>query len=69
MRPHDLPVVRQVLASGADDRVLDALLLLGPVVILVLALLGRSPVTVAIAAAYLLAFLLHIVDAGRRSTE
>ncbi|SHG96171.1 hypothetical protein [Halobaculum gomorrense] len=56
MRPDDLPVVRTVLRTGADDRGYDALLLAGPVVLALVAVLGRGPSTTALAAGYIAAF-------------
>ena len=69
MRPDELPLVRAVFSSGADDRILDSLLLLGPVVIVILAALGRSPLTVGLALAYLGAFAFHVLTVGFRSRE
>ena len=67
MRPRDVPVVGTVVEAGADDRVFDALLLAGPVVIIVVAALGRSPLTVALAAAYIVAFVTYTLSLGVRS--
>lgn len=49
----DVPVLAWILDTGPDDRVFDSLLLAGPLLIVVLALVGRSPVTVALAVGYL----------------
>ena len=64
MRPSDFPVVAQVLESGAEDRVFDGLLLVGPLVILFIAVAGRSALTVGVAAVYLLAFVGHVLTNG-----
>lgn len=69
MRPSELPLVGAVFSSGADDRILDSLLLLGPVVIVILAALGRSPLTVGLALSYLGAFAFHVLTVGFRSNE
>ena len=56
-----LPVVGPVLSAGADDRGYDALLLAGPIVVVVVAFLGRGPLTTALAAGYIVAFAGHTV--------
>ncbi|MFD1646831.1 hypothetical protein [Haloarchaeobius litoreus] len=56
MKLDDVPVVHYVLESGPDDPVFDGLLLSGPLVIGILALAGRSPVSVGLAVLYLLVF-------------
>lgn len=66
MRLQDLPVVGALFAAGADDPVFDALLLLGPLAILVIAMLGRTVVSIAIAVAYTGGFLGFIVYKGLR---
>jgi hypothetical protein len=66
MRLRDLPVVSNVVDSGADDRVFDSLLLLGPVVIGVVALVGRSLFTEALAVTYLAAFVTYTLYRGIR---
>lgn len=53
MRLREIPVIAHVIDAGADDRVFDALLLLGPVLIALIALVGRTTLTEAIAVAYL----------------
>ena len=64
MRPSDFPIVAQVLESGAEDRVFDTLLLAGPLVVLFIAVAGRSALTVGVAAAYLFAFVGHVLTNG-----
>ena len=56
MMPRDLPVVSAVVEAGADDRIFDSLLLIGPLVIGLIALLGRSFVTEAVAVVYIAVF-------------
>ncbi|MFB6165203.1 MAG: hypothetical protein ABEJ31_08605 [Haloarculaceae archaeon] len=51
----DREAPRQLLAAGAPDDALDALLLAGPGLVALLVLLGRTPLTTALAAAYVLA--------------
>ena len=60
MRLADVPVVGPILAAGADDPVFDALLLAGPLCIAVVAVAGRRPLTVALAATYLLVFVGYV---------
>ncbi|AGN01028.1 hypothetical protein L593_05395 [Salinarchaeum sp. Harcht-Bsk1] len=64
MNLDDLPVVSQVFESGADDRVFDSLLLLGPVVIVLIVLLGRSLLTAVLAVFYLGVFCGYVVYRG-----
>ncbi|AGB31588.1 hypothetical protein C488_14015 [Natrinema pellirubrum DSM 15624] len=66
MRLADVPVVGDLLESGAEDRVFDSLLLAGPVLILIIAVLGRSTVTVGLAAAYVLFFVAYVLYRGVR---
>lgn len=62
MKFGDLPVIELVFESGAKDRVFDGLLLVGPLVIVAIAVFGRSVVTAGIAVAYLAAFVLHVLQ-------
>ncbi|OLZ40808.1 hypothetical protein A6E15_07300 [Natrinema saccharevitans] len=66
MRLADVPVVGDLLESGAEDRVFDSLLLVGPALILVIAVLGRSAVTIGLAAAYVLFFVAYVLYRGVR---
>jgi len=59
-----VPIVGDLLDAGADDRVFDALLAAGPVVVAALALLGRGIVTTALAAGYVAVFALYAVAKG-----
>ena len=54
--PRDLPVVSAVVEAGADDRIFDSLLLIGPLVIGLIVILGRSLVTEAVAIVYIATF-------------
>jgi hypothetical protein len=60
-----IPLVGRVFSSGAEDRVLDSLLLLGPGLIAVTILGGRNPVTVGLASAYVLTFVGYVAFLGR----
>lgn len=53
MRLEQIPFVGPLLAAGADDHVFDALLVMGPVVIVAIAILGRTPVSISLAALYI----------------
>jgi hypothetical protein len=59
LKPEDLPLVGALYQFAGRDRGYNALILCGPLLIAVLALLGRSPVTVALAAGYVSAFVLY----------
>ena len=56
MNLSDLPVVGRFHEWGADEVVYDLLLLLGPALVLVIAVLGRTPVTVGFTALYIASF-------------
>lgn len=56
MNLSDLPVVGRFHEWGADEVVYDLLLLLGPALVLVIAVLGRTPVTVGLTALYIASF-------------
>jgi len=64
MRSRDIPVVSAVAEAGADDRIFDSLLLVGPLVIGMIVVLGRSPVTEAVAIAYIAAFVVYTLYRG-----
>jgi len=53
MTPPEWPLLTAVRDAGTDDSVFQWLLLAGPFVIGLIVLVGRSPVTVAIAGGYL----------------
>ena len=56
MNVDDLPILGRVHQWGAEETVYDALLLCGPLVVLVIAVLGRTPVTVGLTGLYLASF-------------
>jgi hypothetical protein len=62
----DLPVVRHVVETGADDRVYDTAMVVGVLLLAVVAVLGRTTVTEALVVAYLVAFTGYIVYNGLR---
>lgn len=55
----DVPAITWVREAGPDDLVFDSLLMTGPVVLVLLALLGRSLITTAIAVCYLGVFCVY----------
>lgn len=61
MTPADIPVVGALFRSGfgGRDTGYDILILCGPLLIAVIALLGRSPLTTALAVGYVSAFVLY----------
>ena len=64
MNPANFPVLRTVFKYGAQDRVLDTIMLLGPVVVLGVAVIGRNPVTEMLMAAYVFSFVVYVVING-----
>jgi len=68
MQLEDIPVVGPLLAAGADDRVFDALLVLGPVIIIAINLLGRNLAAIILAVAYTGGFSVYIGYKGIRRT-
>lgn len=66
MNPENMPVVGAVFRFGARDRVLDSILLLGPVVMLAIIFLGRIPLTTGVTALYILSFVGYVLYNGRR---
>ncbi|AOW79556.1 hypothetical protein HTSR_0356 [Halodesulfurarchaeum formicicum] len=60
MNPTAIPLVETVFEVGAQDRLFDGLLLIGPVLLVLIAAVGRTPLTMALAGGYIAAFLLHI---------
>ncbi|WP_121743591.1 hypothetical protein [Natronorubrum halophilum] len=63
----DIPIVGDLLEAGAEDWVFDSLLLIGPLLIALIAVIGRSPITTGITAAYLLFFVAYVLYRGVRS--
>lgn len=69
MRAENVPLVKQVVQSGPDDSIYDAMLLAGPVLLLVIALLGRSPATVSLAVLYLVGLGTNLAKNGVDSLD
>lgn len=66
MKLGDLPVISSVFEAGAEDRVFDSLLLLGPLVIGLVVVLDRSLFTEALVATYLAVFVTYALYRGIR---
>jgi len=64
MKPERIPLIGQVIESGADDRIFDTLMLAGPLVVVLPALVGRNLFTEALAAAYLAVFVGYVLYIG-----
>ncbi|UPW00375.1 hypothetical protein M0R88_17950 [Halorussus gelatinilyticus] len=56
MNVDTVPIVGEILAAGPNDRVFDSLLLAGPLLVVAIALLGRSMFTSLSVVGYLVAF-------------
>lgn len=56
MNPESLPVVGTVFRIGSSDHVFDLFMVIGPILILLIVLLGRNNVTTALATGYVIAF-------------
>lgn len=61
-----VPVLGELLAAGPNDRVFDSLLLVGPLLIVAIALVGRTAVTVFLAVGYLVTFVGYTVSKAVR---
>lgn len=61
MNPSDVPVISIVFESGAEDRVFDSILLIGPLVIVCIAVAGRSLLTEGLAVAYIGVFVTYVL--------
>ncbi|PCR90416.1 hypothetical protein [Natrinema ejinorense] len=66
MKLSDIPIVGQVLKSGAEDRVFDSLLLVGLVLIPLIAVVGRSLFTTGTAIVYIALFVGYVFYKGIR---
>jgi hypothetical protein len=60
MNATDVPLVASIARAGAEDRVFGWLMVAGPAVFALVALLGRAAVTVALASLYVVAFVAYI---------
>jgi len=68
MGTRDVPPVRWILESGPDGRVFDALLLAGPVLVVLIVVLGRSVFSFGIAVLYIVTFVMHVLQRFARTS-
>jgi len=64
MKLRNVSIVSYVFEAGADDRIFDSLLLVGPLVIGLIVVLERSLVTEVLAVAYLAVFVTYALYQG-----
>lgn len=69
MKLRALPILRRLEDVGPRDPVFDLFVLVGPVVIALIALFGRTVVTMTTTAAYVLGFLAYLGWNGRTTTN
>lgn len=60
MNLRDLPILRRLEDVGPTDPVFDLLVLVGPVVIAIIAVLGRTAISTTLAAAYVIGFVAYL---------
>lgn len=60
----DIPLLRRLAWFGGQNTVFDLFLLLGPLVIVAIALIGRTGFTVGLAGGYILFFLGYLLYKG-----
>lgn len=59
-----LPFISNVSGAGPKNRVYDSLLLFGPIVILLVWLIGRSTLTIVLASLYILTLFGYVLYRG-----
>lgn len=64
MKFSELPVISSVSEAGADDRIWDFLLLIGPVVLGLVVVFGRSVFTESVASGYLVVCVSYVLYKG-----
>ncbi|GAA5050079.1 hypothetical protein [Haladaptatus pallidirubidus] len=62
----DIPLLRHLARFGGQDNVFDLLLLLGPLLIIVIALVGRTVITTGFTVGYILFFFGYLLYKGSR---
>lgn len=65
MNLQNLPLGEQIGEFGAGDPIFDVLMLIGPVIIGMIGIVGRTPLSRAIASGYLVFFVSYIIYKGR----
>lgn len=66
MRLGDLPLIERVFEFGPEDRIFDSLLLFGPLIIILITVVGRTTATIGIALSYIAVFVLYVLYQGAR---
>ncbi|MFB6146549.1 MAG: hypothetical protein ABEJ08_02570 [Halobacteriaceae archaeon] len=61
MKLTDIPFVEDVVSIGPDSRVFDGLLISGPLIVGLIVLVGRNPITFALAVSYLILFVAGVI--------
>ena len=61
-----LPVVGGIFAAGSSDPIYDLLMVAGPLLLLVVRVFGRGPVTLGLVVAYILVFVGYVVNKHRQ---
>lgn len=64
MNPGNVPLISSIFEAGAEDRVFDSLLLVGPLVISLIAVLDRSVLTEGLAVGYIAVFVMSVLYRG-----
>lgn len=57
----EFPVIKHVFESGAEDRIYDSLVIVGPIIVVLIVVTGRSIFTRGLAVSYLLIFCTHLL--------
>jgi hypothetical protein len=60
--PTPASLYRRLREFGAEDPIFDAIILAGPLLIILFALIGRNPVSLALAGMYLLLVVIRVVQ-------
>lgn len=61
MTPEDIPVLGTLFEVGAKSRLYDAMMLLGPILIVLIAIVGRTEVTTVSAGIFVITLPLYIL--------
>lgn len=64
MNLEKIPFIGSIVNSRADYRVYDLFIVIGPLIIILAGVLGRTIFTSALAAGYILAFIMYILYKG-----
>lgn len=64
MTPRSLPLIRFLNEAGPDDRVFDGMLLAGPIIIVIIAIVGRTNLTSGLVWLYIIAIFGYVLYKG-----